>query len=267
MNMVDLHHHLIFGVDDGSPDLATSVAMVQMAADDGVTHLVATPHANEQFTYDRAAHAERLQQIRNNLSADTAAKIQLGLGSDFHLDYDNTVDIGNITKQYAINNGPYLLIELSDTGIPARIDELLYRMRVAGLIPILTHPERNSTLQRSRARLREWMKADMLVQVTANSLTGQFGKLAERIAWELVEKHWAHFVSSDAHDLTRRTPRLSAAFELVRKRMGEDTAERLFLTNPVSVFEGRSMPPQPEPLGVFEEEKKSWLGALMERFR
>ncbi|WP_419806409.1 tyrosine-protein phosphatase [Terriglobus sp.] len=265
--MVDLHHHLIFGVDDGSPDLETSVAMVQMAAEDGVTHLVATPHANEQFAYDRAAHAQRLQQIRNALPSAIATQIELGLGSDFHLDYDNTVDIGNINKQFAINDGPYLLIELSDTGIPARIDEVLYKMRVVGLVPILTHPERNSTLQRSRGRLREWMKADMLVQVTANSLTGHFGKLAERVAWELMEKQWVHFVSSDAHDLSRRTPRLSAAYEVVRKRMGEDTAERLFLTNPLAVFEGRAMPSQPDPTGVFEEEKKGWLDSLIEHFR
>ncbi len=265
--MVDLHHHLIFGVDDGSPDLQTSVAMVQMAAEDGVTHLVATPHANEQYAYSRAAHAERLQQIRGALPQLTANRIQLGLGSDFHLDYDNTVDIGSITKQYAINDGPYLLIELSDTGIPARIDELLYKMRVAGLIPILTHPERNSTLQRSRSRLREWMKADMLVQVTANSLTGHFGKIAERVAWELMDKQWVHFVSSDAHDLTRRTPRMSPAYQAVRKRKGDETAQRLFVSNPLAVFEGRTLTPQPEPLGVFAEEKKGWLDSLVEHFR
>ena len=265
--MVDIHHHLIFGVDDGSPDLPSSVAMVQMAAEDGVTHLVATPHANEQYAYDRVAHEGRLQQIREALPRSVAAKIQLGLGSDFHLDYDNTVNIGSVTMQFAINGGPYLLIELADTGIPARIDEVLYQMRVAGLIPILTHPERNSTLQRSRGRLREWMKAEMLVQVTANSLTGQFGKTAERIAWELMDKQWVHFVSSDAHDLTRRTPRLSAAYEVVRKRMGAETAERLFVTNPLAVFECRNMPPQPEALGVFAEERKSWFSSFLGRFR
>lgn len=265
--MVDIHHHLIFGVDDGSPDLASSVSMVQMAVEDGVTHLVATPHANEQYEYDRAAHEVRLQQIRESLPGSVAFRIQLGLGSDFHLDYDNTANIGSATRQYTINNGPYLLIELSDTGIPARIDEVLYQMRVAGLIPILTHPERNSTLQRSRGRLRDWMRADMLVQVTANSLTGQFGKTAEKIAWELMDKQWVHFVSSDAHDLTRRTPRLSAAYEVVRKRMGEETAERLFVTNPLAVFEGKSLPPQPEALGVFVEERKSWFDSLLDRFK
>lgn len=265
--MVDLHHHLIFGVDDGAPDLPASVAMVQMAADDGVTHLVATPHANDQYPYDRAAHGQRLQQIRDTLPMETARRITLGLGCDFHLDYDNTTDIQRIKTSFLINDGPYLLIELSDLGIPLRLDELLYQMRVAGLIPILTHPERNSTLQRSRGRLREWMKADMLVQVTANSLTGKFGKLAERVAWELMDQQWVHFVSSDAHDLTRRTPRMSAAYEVVSKRMGEETAQRLFVTNPLTVFEGRPMPPQPEALGLFDGEKKSWFASLLERFR
>lgn len=265
--MVDLHQHLIFGVDDGSPDLETSVAMVQMAVDDGVTHVVATPHANPEYIYSRDAHMHRLQQIREALPPETAERITLGLGCDFHLDYDNTNDLPAIRTRYPINNGPYLLIELSDTSIPMRIDELLYQMRVAGLVPILTHPERNSTLQRSRSRLREWMKADLLVQVTAMSVTGEFGKLAERIAWELLENDWVHFISSDAHNLSRRTPRLSAAYDLIAMRLGDETAQRLFLTNPLAVFEGRSLPPQPEPQNIFLEEKPNWFERLIDRFR
>ncbi len=265
--MVDLHQHLIFGVDDGAPDLETSVAMVQMAVEDGVTHIVATPHANSEYMYDRRANAARLHQIRDALPVATRERITLGLGCDFHLDYDNTADIDHVNPRCQINNGPYLLIELSDTGIPQRLDELIYELRVAGMVPILTHPERNLILQRSRFRLREWMKSDMLVQVTANSVTGEFGKLAERIAWEFLEKNWVHFISSDAHSTVRRTPRLSAAYERISKRMGEETAQRLFVTNPLAVFEGRPLSPQPQPRGVFEEEEKqSWWQKLMERF-
>ena len=172
--MIDLHHHLLFGIDDGSKDLATSVAMVEMAAADGVTHIVATPHANEEYPYDRERNAVLLQQIRAALRPDTAAKMQLGLGSDFHLSFENTEDIRTQGLSYAINQGPYVLVELADHGIPQRIDEVFYTMRVNGLIPILTHPERNTTLQRSRERLRSWMQADLLVQVTAGSLLGTF---------------------------------------------------------------------------------------------
>ena len=265
--MIDLHHHLIFGVDDGSPDLDTSVAMVQMACDDGVTHIVATPHANQQFPYLRSAHEQKLQQIRDALPPTTASLMTLGLGSDFHLDYDNTADMKSIASRYLINNGPYLLVELPDLTIPARIDDVLYELRVHGTVPILTHPERNSALQRSRARLHTWMEGDLLVQVTAGSLTGTFGKTAERFAWELMEKKWVHFVSSDAHNLTRRTPRMAAAYQLVSKRMGEETARRLFVTNPLAVFEGKALPPQPEPAGLFEEPAQSWWQQLIERFR
>lgn len=266
--MVDLHHHLIFGVDDGAPDLATSVAMVEMAVADGVTHIVATPHANSEYRYHRGSHAARLQQIRKALAPEIAQRITLGLGCDFHLDFDNTTSIRSDKARFQINDGPYLLIELSDTGIPQRLDELLYELRVLGLVPILTHPERNATLQHSRARLREWMRADLLVQVTAGSLTGTFGKTAQRVGWELLENGWAHFVSSDAHNLDRRSPRLSAAHALVSKRLDRATAQRLFVTNPLAVFEGRSLETQPEPRGVFDTEQPvSWWKNLIERFR
>ncbi len=265
--MIDLHHHLLFGIDDGSKDLATSVAMVEMAAADGVTHIVATPHANEEYPYDRERNAVLLQQIRAALRPDTAAKMQLGLGSDFHLSFENTEDIRTQGLSYAINQGPYVLVELADHGIPQRIDEVFYTMRVNGLIPILTHPERNTTLQRSRERLRSWMQADLLVQVTAGSLLGTFGPVAEKVGWELLRNKWAHFVSSDAHNLTRRSPKLREAYTLVGKRLDNATAERLFVTNPLAVFEGRPLPPQPQPTGIYEETPTPWLDRLLGRFR
>lgn len=265
--MIDLHHHLLFGIDDGARDLETSVAMVTMAVDDGVTHIVATPHANETYPYDRARNEGLLQQIREALPPSVANKITLGLGSDFHLSFDNTEDVRTNGPRYTINSGPYLLVELADTSIPSRIDEVFYTMRVNGLTPILTHPERNATLQRSRGRLREWLKADLLVQVTAGSVTGTFGKQAEKVAWELLDNDWAHFISSDAHNTGRRSPLLSEAFKLIAKKLGETTAKRLFVTNPLAVFEGRPLPAQPEARGVFGEAPKPWFDRLIERFR
>ena len=266
--MVDLHHHLIFGVDDGARDLAASIAMVEMAVEDGVTHLVATPHANSEFRYHRASHAAKLQAVREALPASTASRITLGLGSDFHLDYENFEAIRTDKARFQINEGPYLLIELADLAIPQRVDELLYELRVLGFVPILTHPERNATLQRSRARLRTWLQADLLVQITAGSIIGTFGKTAQRVAWELLRNRWVHFVSSDAHNLERRSPRLSEAYGAVAKRLGEDTAERLFTTNPLAVFEGRPLPQQLSPKGVFEdEEREPWWRILLARLR
>ncbi len=249
--MVDIHHHLLFGVDDGSKTLENSVAMVLMAVEDGITHIVATPHANDQYRYDREHHEAILQQIRDALPAETASRITLGLGCDFHLNFENTEDSRKHKYRYTINAKDYLLVELPDNGLAPSTTEIFYAMRVQGLIPILTHPERNATLQRTQEKLREWMRGELLLQVTAGSVIGTFGPKAEELAWEFLEKQWVHFIASDAHNLDRRPPRLSEAYDLIADRLGKDTAERLCVTNPLAAFEGRPLPPQPEPMDLF----------------
>lgn len=251
--MIDIHHHLLPGIDDGSKSLEQSVAMVTMAVEDGITHIVATPHADDTYKYNRERNAELLQQLRDALPADIAAKITLGLGCDFHLNWENTEDAHQHRRRYTINETEYLLVELPDVGIPTRIEEVLYQLRIDGLTPILTHPERNATLQRSHGLLREWIKSGLLVQVTAGSLTGHFGNTAEAFAWELLKNRWVHFLATDAHNLERRPPHMSSAYRMVSERLGEETAQRLCVTNPLAVFEGKPWPSQPAPIGVFAQ--------------
>jgi protein-tyrosine phosphatase len=243
--MIDIHHHLLFGIDDGSKSLEQSVAMVEMAVEDGITHIVATPHANDNYAYDRERNEGLLQQIREALPADIAARIHLGLGCDFHLNFENTEDARVHKRRYTINETEYLLIELPDIGIPTTMAEVLYTMRVDGLTPILTHPERNLTLQRTPALLDGWVESGLLVQVTAGSVMGTFGPIAETMAWDLLNKGSVHFIATDAHNLERRPPRMSAARERIAERLGGNFGELLCVTNPLAVFEGRPMPEQP----------------------
>jgi protein-tyrosine phosphatase len=265
--MIDIHHHLLPGIDDGSKSLEQSVAMVQMAMEDGITHIVATPHANDQYPYDRAHNEILLQQIREALPAETAAKMTLGLGCDFHLNWDNIEDARVNPHRYTINGTNYLLIELPDHGIPNSTDEVLYKLRVAGMMPILTHPERNATLQRTPGRLYEWIDSGLLVQVTTGSLTGHFGATAETMAWGLMKKKLVHFLATDAHNLERRPPHMSAAHDMVMERMGSATAKRLCVTNPLAVFQGKPLPQQPEADLGFEtaEVKPSFWKRLFSR--
>jgi protein-tyrosine phosphatase len=242
--MIDLHHHLLPATDDGSKDLATSVAMVEMAVDDGITHIVATPHANHTYHYDRPAHERLLQQIREALPSATAARVQLGLGCDFHLSVDNIDDARAHPRRYTINETEYLLVELPDFNIPPRLDEVFYAMRVDGLTPILTHPERNSTLQRTPERLQEWLRAGLLVQVTAGSLSGNFGGKATKMAWDLLESGSVHVLATDAHNLSRRPPKMSQARGLIAKKFGEEVAELLCMDNPLAIVEGKPLPAQ-----------------------
>ncbi len=241
--MIDIHHHLIYGVDDGSRDLETSVQMVEMAAADGITHIVCTPHAVERYPYQPEVNAERLATLRERVGN----KVKLGLGCDFHLSFENIDDALAHPHKYTLNGLNYLLVEFPDTMISPRIADMFYEMMVVGIRPIITHPERNLTLQRKPERLNEWLEQGCLVQVTANSLTGRFGKRAQEMGMQLIEQRRVHFLATDAHDLKSRPPVLSEARKIVAEKFGAETAERLCVTNPLAAFEGRPITEAPIP--------------------
>jgi len=266
IQMIDIHHHLLFGLDDGPPDLETSVAMAKMAVEDGITHVVCTPHASGMFVYDPPRIAEHLAALRESLAAESVP-LTLGLGCDFHLSYDNIQEALAQPTKYAINGTVYLLVELPDFGLPHTLTDTFYQMQLAGITPILTHPERNPTLQKDTARLIAWLRNGLLVQVTTSSILGQMGKEAERMSHRLLSDRWVHFLATDAHNLTTRPPIMRPAYDAVAKRYGATYADLLCIDNPRAVFNGEPLGPQEEPRNLFEdnEEKKSWWKRLLRR--
>jgi len=252
--MVDIHHHLLFGLDDGSDSLETSVAMAKLAVADGITHVVCTPHANNTYTFDPTINQQKTAALRDRLSAENIS-LTLGSGCDFHLSFDNVAEAKRDPKRFSINGLGYLLIEIPDYGLPPGLNETFYELNLAGLTPILTHPERNPTLQQEPQRMAEWMRAGILVQVTADSLTGHKGKRAEKMAHELLEKRWVHFLATDAHNTKSRPPRMRDAHNLVAEKYGVSYAHALCLTNPLAVFLGKQFQVEEEPRGLYEEPK------------
>ena len=238
VRMVDLHHHLLPGLDDGSPELAVSVEMARIAEAEGITHIVCTPHASSRYTFDPDLNAVRLAELRTALD-QAGIRVALGLGCDFHVSYDNLQDALANPTRYAVNGHEYLLVELADYSIAPNMQEAFYELRLGGLTPILTHPERNPTLQRDPDRLIPWMRDGLLCQVTAGSVTGDMGKTAQKFAHRLLEKRWVHFLATDAHNTTSRPPKMRKAYEIVSRKYGEAYADMLCLQNPLSVFEGR----------------------------
>jgi protein-tyrosine phosphatase len=245
--MVDIHHHLLPGLDDGALDLETSISMARLAAADGITHIICTPHASSRYAFSPALIAEKLSTLRSALAAESIP-ITLATGCDFHLSYDNIKDAIANPRKYSLNAGDYLLIELPDHGLSTSLEEIFYQLRLAGLILILTHPERNPTLQRDHARLAAWLREGMFVQITAGSLLGRFGETARKMSHALLTSRWVHFLATDAHNLTSRPPLLSEARDLVAARYGEAYAARLCTENPTAVFNGLAMPEQDEPI-------------------
>jgi protein-tyrosine phosphatase len=262
--MIDIHSHPLPGVDDGAASMEVAVEMCKMSAADGVTHLVATPHSNYIYTYDPALNRQLIAEIQEKVGD----KPKLLLGCDFHLSYDNIQNCEQHAKDFTINQSSYLLVELPDQFIPEHITRVYYEIQVAGLKPIITHPERNALLQRKPEILDQWVSAGCLVQVTAQSYTGRFGSRARKFSEDVLQRGLVHFFASDAHDTQRRPPILSECYTKLASEHGEEAADLIMRKNPEAVINGKPLPVQPDWQGLEgdgETKKRSWYSFLLGR--
>jgi protein-tyrosine phosphatase len=232
MSYVDIHSHILHGLDDGAKSLEESVQMLEIASRTGTSAIVATPHANTRYPFRPAVIEERLAELRERVD------IAVYGGCDFHLQYDNIEDAIAHPRKYTINRQRYLLVEFSDLSVFHAAGEILERLLEAGMVPIITHPERNARLQANLDPIAGWVASGCYVQVTAGSYTGLFGKRARSVAIELFKRGLTHFVASDAHNCQGRTPSLREAYERLSKDWGEETIRPLFVENPLAVLEG-----------------------------
>jgi protein-tyrosine phosphatase len=241
--LVDIHSHVLPGVDDGAQTLEDSLAMLRLAAESGTTDIVASPHANSEFRFDPDEIERKIAEIQ----AAAGPLPRIHRGCDFHLTLENIQDALACPAKYAINHRRYLLVEFSDLLVPRTTQEIFDRFQGAGLIPIVTHPERNMLLQRRLDELQSWVENGALVQVTGQSLLGAFGRTAKSVSVELMNRNLVHFIASDAHDCKHRPPVLREARQQVAKIWGESRAEMLFVTFPRAVIAGETMrAPDPE---------------------
>jgi len=217
--------------------------MCSVAAADGITHMVATPHANDRYHYNR----EYLQGLLTDLRERIGQSLKLSLGCDFHLSYDNLQDALAHPARYVIGNTHYLLVEFSNYSIPQNTNDSFLKLGDRGITPIITHPERNPILRENLQRVIEWAEQGCVIQVTGSALTGFWGERTRNAAVWLLERQAVHVLATDAHDLEKRVPVLSTARKAAAEISGEEVAEALVETNPQAIISDKPLPYAPRP--------------------
>jgi protein-tyrosine phosphatase len=259
--MIDIHCHILPNLDDGAESMEVSVAMADMAIEDGVTHIICTPHADGTYRFQ----PDLIKQRREELQARYQGRLTFATGCDFHLSFDNLQAIREEPSRYTLNQKNYLLVEFADYSIPTALDQALHELQLVGLSPIITHPERNPLIRTKPERLFGWLRQGCYAQVTAQSILGKFGRSAQEAAERWLDAGVFHFIASDAHNVTSRPLRLKETYTQVSRMHGEDFARALLVDNPLAVFEGRPLPFVPDlpeddsTQGLVRRKKRFWF--------
>jgi protein-tyrosine phosphatase len=221
-------------MDDGARTLEDSAAMARMAIEHGTTDLVCTPHANLEYKYDPELIRQRLAEVQQAAGGE----LHVYAGCDFHLSYDNIQDAIANPRKYTLDQKSYLLVEFSEMLIFNNTADIFLRLLDAGMVPIITHPERNGLLRQRIDQIAAWVDDGTRVQVTGQSLTGKFGRRAQEFSRMLLDRNLVHFIASDAHDTEHRPPRMDQAYSWLKKEYSEELAEALCITNPRAAVRG-----------------------------
>lgn len=236
--MIDLHCHILPGMDDGSGSLEESIEMAAMAADQGVEHIVATPHCLTGSAPDVIDGVAMLQELLQ----EVGIPIRISAGMEIFGSFD-TARLLREKKLLTLNDSRYPLIEFSFYTDGEVETEILQTVIDAGYTPLVAHPERYEYIRQQPELINQWKKMGCLLQVNRCSLLGRYGEDIQQMALELVKRGFASAVATDAHSSKVRTPRARDAYELLYHSISPDAAETLMIQNPKKIINNNSLPP------------------------
>jgi protein-tyrosine phosphatase len=242
--MIDLHSHILPGIDDGAPTLQVALEMASIAVDDGIRTMACTPHIYPGMYMNDGPGIERARQALQEVFDQRGLTLRLVVGADVHLvpGLLPNVQSGMVPT---LNRSRYLLLEPSHTTPPPRFEESVFSLVAAGYTPVITHPERLTWVENHYPVFLRLIEQGAWMQVTAGALTGVFGRRAKYWGERFVGEGHAHLLASDAHSAGRRRPQLSPAREIAERLLGKDEAARLVLERPQAILDDR--PPQEVP--------------------
>jgi len=277
--MIDLHSHILHGLDDGPETIDESIQMCLMSYRDGVSTIVATPHTlNGEYQNDRSTILAKVKELNDaikkfgvkssefgvnpstrlpselsplsfELKMDPMTDFRILPGADVHFSNEILLklDKGEVTT---VGDGKkFLILEFPFHTIPFRAEDVLFQLIAKGIVPIISHPERNLEITRRPARYYEMIRMGCFGQMTAMSLTGGFGAKIKGFSEKLLKKRLIHFIASDAHNVNGRPPGLTHALREAEKIVGREEAQKMVNEYPRAILEGRK-PNVPEPIAI-----------------
>jgi protein-tyrosine phosphatase len=237
--MIDVHCHILPGVDDGAQSVEDSLEMARVAVGEGITAIVATPHhKNGRYENPRSMILNACEQLNNKLQEE-GISLRILPGQEPALSGELIEDLENNTL-VPLNDTQYLFVELPSSHVPRYTERMLFDLQLKGMIPVIVHPERNREIAENPELLYQLVNKGALAQVTAGSLTGRFGKKIKGLSHDLVYANLVHLVASDAHNVTSRAFNMRAAYEEIQSKYDADM-QYLFLENAELLVEGQNV--------------------------
>lgn len=252
-SMIDIHSHILPGVDDGAKDEQASLDMARVAIDEGITQIVATPHhKNGNFDNYRDEIITNVA-ILNELFDVNGLELTVLPGQEVRI-YGEVIDDYHHKELQTVNDSKYMLIEFPFSSVPRYADQLFYDMQMEGIQPVIVHPERNKELLNNHEKMYNFIKAGVLSQVTTGSVLGKFGKEIQDFSQQLIESNLTHFVSSDAHNTTSRGFYMRDAYQYIQDEIDPEAAF-MFMENAELLIDDQNVY-RNEPHRIMKKKKR-----------
>lgn len=234
--MIDLHSHILPCLDDGARNMDEALEMCQIAEADGIDTIIVSPHSkNGVYNNDEKTILPVLEKVKEAVRGK-GISIEIIPAVDIHINPEVVIFFKQNSQ--LLLGGRYVLLEFPSQSIPPYTGEFLFKMKLKGYIPIITHPERNTILQGDTTVLQKWVEAGAIVQLTAMSLTGEFGEKVRKVSLKMVKSGLAHFIATDAHSPNWRKPILSKGRKVLEEILDSNRAKAMVEDTPRKILNG-----------------------------
>lgn len=256
MVMVDLHCHLLPGIDDGSKNMETSLRLAREATENGVTHALLTPHhMNGHYVNHKQDVIRKTKEFQKQINAHDIP-LTVFPGQEVRINGQLLEALNKDDILFADTAGKYLMLEFPDDDVPHYTNQMIFDLQQRGIIPVIVHPERNTKIMSKPDLIYQLLEKGCLSQITASSYVGTFGKKVKDFSYRLIEAGQGYIFASDAHNLPGRKYEMRQAFEKMQREFGQELADQ-FQKNARLIINGKNIPIN--EIKNIKKKKRFWL--------